>query len=56
MGDLKETLWALGVCDESAGELERERAQIPATIGELERKAQAAKDVIAQELNMLEEA
>jgi predicted nucleic acid-binding Zn-ribbon protein len=56
MGDLKETLWALGVCDEMAGELERERTQIPASIEELERKAQAAKDVIAQERNMLEEA
>ena len=56
MGDLKETLWALGVCDEMAGGLERERAQIPASIEELERKAQAAKDVIAQERNTLEEA
>ncbi len=56
MGDLKETLWALGVCDEGSGELERERTQIPASIEELERKGQAAKDVIAQERNMLEEA
>ena len=55
MGDLKETLWALGVCDEMAGALERERTQIPVSIEELERKAQVAKDVIAQERNTLEE-
>ena len=56
MGDLKETLWALGVCDEMAGKLERELAQIPASVEGVEEKARAAKEVIAGERDTLEEA
>ncbi len=56
MSDLKETLWALGVCDEIAEELERELAQIPASIERVEGTAQEAKDVIAQERITLEQA
>ncbi len=56
MSDLKEMLWALGVCDETAGELARELAQIPVSITELEAKVEAAHQVIAQERKALEEA
>ena len=36
MSDLKEMLGALGVCDETAGELARELAQIPSSIAAVE--------------------
>ena len=56
MGDLKETLWALGVCDELARKLDRELAQIPASVEGVEEKARAAKEVIVRERSTLEEA
>ncbi len=56
MSDLKEMLGALGVCDETAGELARELAQIPSSIAAVEAKAQAARDVLENEKKALEEA
>ena len=56
MSDLKETLWALGVCDETAGELARELELIPISIGEVEAKAEAAREVVAKERKALEDA
>ena len=38
MGDLRELLWGLAVCDRTAAELARELTQIPDSIAELEAK------------------
>jgi predicted nucleic acid-binding Zn-ribbon protein len=56
MGDLRELLWGLAVCDRTAEELARELTQIPGSIVEVEAKAQAARETIEQERKTLEEA
>lgn len=56
MGDLRELLWGLAVCDRTAAELARELTRIPGSIVEVEAKAQAARETIEQERKSLEEA